>query len=83
MSTIEVAFYMSDGSTGRSVFPHDGSTDSVDAIEALLREKKRAGKLLQVDSIDINSGSGSDIFIVPGHVIAVIVQKSLDLSGVA
>jgi hypothetical protein len=84
MNQIDVAFYASDGTTFRSTFPAPpAGTDPIEAIEQLLREKKRTGKLLECDSADINSGSGSRIFLVPSAVIGVIVQKSFDYSAVA
>ena len=49
----------------------------------MLNDKARSGKLLEVDSIDINSGTGSSIYIVPSQVQAIIVEKVFDLTGVA
>ena len=83
MSEVDVAYYLADGSTARARYPHDGNSDPIDAITALLNDKARSGKLLEVDSIDINSGTGSSIYIVPSQVQAIIVEKVFDLTGVA
>jgi hypothetical protein len=78
-----VAFYMADGSTARSRYVHDGARPVVEDVEATLSVAKRSGKLLQVDSIDAETDSTMDTFIVPSHVIAVRVEKKLDLAGVS
>lgn len=80
---VVVAYYLSDGSTARARYPHDGARPVVEDVEATLALAKRTGKLLAVDSIDAETDATMDTFIVPQHVIAVRVEKGLDLAGVA
>lgn len=46
-----VAFYLSDGSTARSRYIHDGARPIIEDVETTLSVAKRSGKLIQVDSI--------------------------------
>jgi hypothetical protein len=63
------AWYLSDGSTARSRYPHDGARPVIEDVEATLSLAKRSGKLIQVDSIDAETDSAMDTFIVPQHVV--------------
>jgi hypothetical protein len=52
-------------------------------VETTLSVAKRAGKLIQVDSIDTLKGENMDTYIVPSAVIAVRVERAAagDLLG--
>jgi hypothetical protein len=78
-----VAFYLSDGTTARSRYLHDGQRPVIEDVETTLSVAKRSGKLIQVDSLEAETDSTMDTFIVPSHVIAVRAEKKLDLVGVA
>jgi hypothetical protein len=77
-----VAYYMSDSSTARASYGHDGQRPVIEDVETLC-ESKPSGKLIQVDSIDAETDLTMDTFIVPSHVIAVRIEKGLDLASVA
>jgi hypothetical protein len=49
----------------------------------LLRDKRRTGRLLAVDSIDDDEGAGADLYVVVQHIVAVTVQKGFDLTAAA
>ena len=49
VTEVQVAYYMSDGSTARAQYPST-NTDPTAAVEALLKEKKQSGAALAVDS---------------------------------
>lgn len=75
LTEVTVAYYLSDGTTARASYPNPSEgTDFVEAIERLIIEKKRTGKLLAVDSLDIASGGAAERFIVPGAVVAVVIE---------
>jgi hypothetical protein len=74
LTELTVAYYLSDGTTARASYPYDSNTDPAEAVEALIKEKKRAGKLLAVDSLDIAQGSGVERLIVPGAIVAVVIS---------
>jgi len=53
----------------------------IEDLETTLSAAKRSGKLLQVDSIDAETDSTMDTYVSAHHVIAVRVEKGLDLAG--
>lgn len=74
-----IAYYLSDGSTARARYKHDGARPVIEDVETTLSVAKRSGKLIQVDSIDAETNATMDTFIVPQHVIAVRIEKAGDL----
>jgi hypothetical protein len=76
LTSVSVAYYLSDGSTGRASYPWDGQSDAVEAVEALLREKKRSGSGLAVDSLDSSDDVNAERFISPNHICAWVVSAS-------
>jgi hypothetical protein len=60
-----VAYYLSDGSSGRAKYPWDNQGDPVEAVQNLIREKKRSGSLLSVDSLDSSTDVGAERLITP------------------
>jgi hypothetical protein len=71
---LTVAYYLSDGTTARASYPYDSNTDPAEAVEALIREKKRSGSGIAVDSMDISSGTGAERFIAPSHIVAWVIE---------
>jgi hypothetical protein len=51
----------------------------MEGVENLLRDKRRTGSLLAVDSIDDLEEAGSDLYVVVQHIVAVTVRKGFDL----
>lgn len=66
--SLTVAYYMSDSGTARASYGHDGQRPVIEDVETLC-ESKPSGKLIQVDSIDAETDSTMDTFIVPSHLI--------------
>jgi hypothetical protein len=50
-------------------------------VETTLSLAKRTGKLINVDSIDEETGSSMDTQVVPAHIVAVRIEKQGDLLG--
>jgi hypothetical protein len=73
LTEVQVAYYLSDGTTARASYPSTNA-DPVEAVEALIREKKRSGSGLAVDSLDIASSDGAERFIAPSHIVAWVVR---------
>jgi predicted DNA-binding WGR domain protein len=73
---VSVAYYLSDGSTARARYPFDGQSDAVEEVETLIREKRRTGFGLAVDSLDSDQGVTAERFISPAHVVAWVVSAA-------
>lgn len=73
LTELTVAYYLSDGTTARASYPYS-DTDPAEAVEALIREKKRAGKGIAVDSFDSSTGTGAERFISPSHIVAWVIE---------
>jgi hypothetical protein len=73
VTEVQVAYYMSDGSTARAQYPST-NTDPTAAVEALLKEKKQSGAALAVDSLDSDQRQDAERFISPDHVVAWTVR---------
>ena len=73
LTFVAVAYYLSDGSTARACYPFDGQSDAVEAVETLLREKRRASSGLAFDSLDSDQPVGAERFISPSHIVAWVV----------
>jgi hypothetical protein len=80
---VQVSYHMGDGSTARCAYPFPAGSDPLEGVENLLREKRRTGSLLAVDSIDDDEGAGSDLYVVAQEIVAVRVQKGFDLIAAA
>lgn len=78
LTSVSVAWYLSDGTTARSSFPWDGQADSVEALENLLRDKRSSGYGLAVDSLDSDQTANAERFINPAHVVAWVVSAAGD-----
>jgi hypothetical protein len=50
-------------------------------VETTLSVAKRSGKLIWVNSADIDTGSGMDIYTVRQQVVIVKIEKALDLTA--
>ena len=50
LDSIQVAFFLSDGTTARAEYPEN--PDPCAAVEALIMDKKRSGSGIAVDSLD-------------------------------
>jgi hypothetical protein len=71
---VQIALWLSDGTTARIAFPTpENGTDPADAFRALVNLKRRTGDWLQVDSMDIQSSGQGELFVVPAHIVAVVV----------
>jgi hypothetical protein len=78
-----VCYYMSDASTARARYRHDGARPVILEVQDTLRAEREAGSLIQVNSIDAERDQAMDIFISAGHVIAVRIEKAADMLGAA
>jgi hypothetical protein len=76
LTSVAVAYYMSDGSTARASYPWDRQGDPVEAVETLLREKRRAGAGLAVDSLDSDASPIAERFISPAHIVGWVVSAA-------
>jgi hypothetical protein len=76
LTSLVVAFYLSDGSTARSTFKWDGKPDAIEAVENLLTEKLRLRSSLAVDSLDSDQTTMAERFIRPEHVVAYVVTAA-------
>jgi hypothetical protein len=75
LTEIAVAFYLSDGTTARSSYPiPPEGTDPSEAVEELIRKKKRAGAGIAVDSMDSETGGALERFIAPAHIVAWVIS---------
>jgi hypothetical protein len=74
LTSVLVAYYLSDGTTARARYPWDGKSDAVEAVETLIREKKRSGSGLAVDSLDSEQDANAERFIAPSHIVAWVSQ---------
>jgi hypothetical protein len=75
LTEITVAFYLSDGTTARASYPNPPQgTDPTEAVEALIREKKRSGSGIAVDSMDSETGGALERFIAPAHIVAWVIS---------
>lgn len=71
---VQIALWLSDGTTARVAFPApEHGTDAADAFRALVNLKRRTGEWLQVDSMDIQSSGQGELFVVPAHIVGVVV----------
>ena len=73
LTSVAVAYYLSDGSTARATYPWDGQSDAVEAVETLIREKQRTGSGLAVDSLDSDQSVNAERFISPSQIVAWVV----------
>jgi hypothetical protein len=73
LTEVHVAYYLSDGTTARASYPSTNA-DPTEAVEALIREKKRAGSGLAVDSLDISGSDGAERFIAQITFVAWVVR---------
>lgn len=73
LTEVSVTYYLSDGTTARASYPGTNA-DPVEAVEALIREKKRLGSGLAVDSLDIGGNDGAERFIAPSHIVAWVLR---------
>jgi hypothetical protein len=80
---VAVSYHLTDGSTARARYPFPAGSDSVEGVENLLREKRRTGRLLAVDSIDDLEEAGTNLYVVVQHIVAVTVQEGFDLMAAA
>jgi hypothetical protein len=76
---VAVSYHMGDGSTARARYPFPAGSDPMEGVENLLRDKRRTGSLLAVDSLDDLEEAGTDLYAVVQHIVAVTVQKGFDL----
>jgi hypothetical protein len=76
LTSVLVAYYLSDGTTGRARYPWDGQSDAVEAVEMLIKEKKRSGSGLAVDSLDSDQDANAERFIAPSHIVAWVVSAA-------
>ena len=83
MPGVAVSYHLGDGSTGRARYPFPAGSDPVEGVENLLRDKRRTGSLLAVDSIDDLEEADTDLYVVVQHIVAVTVQKGFDLIAAA
>jgi hypothetical protein len=74
---------MGDGSTARARYPFPAGSDPMEGVENLLRDKRRTGSLLAVDSLDDLEEAGTDLYVVVQHIVAATVQKGFDLIAAA
>ena len=74
LTELTVAYYLSDGTTARASYPYS-NTDPAEAVEALIRDKKRQSKGLAVDSLDSETGAGAERFIAPSHIVAWVIER--------
>jgi hypothetical protein len=80
---VAVSYHLSDGSAGRARYPFPAGSDPLEGVENLLRDKRRTGSLLAVDSIDDDEGAGADLYVVVQEIVAVRVQRGFDLLAAA
>ena len=76
LTSVSVAYYLSDGSTARARYPWDGQGDAVEAVETLIREKRRSGSGLAVDSLDSDQDVNAERFISPNHICAWVMSAT-------
>ena len=74
LDRVAVAYHLSDGTTARATYPWDGQDDIVETVEALVREKRRTGRGLAVDSLDSDQGQNAERFIAPSHIVAWVIR---------
>lgn len=70
LTRVAVTYYLADSTTARATYPWDGHSDLADAVESLIRAKKRSGSGLAVDSLDSDQGVSAERFISPSHIVA-------------
>jgi hypothetical protein len=54
----------------------DGRSDAVEAVETLIREKRRSCSGLAVDSLDSDQDVSGERFIAPSHIVAWVVSAA-------
>jgi hypothetical protein len=75
-----VAYMLVDGSTAKASYVHDNARPMVlDAMDTLAAAKESGRFLLQVESIDDDSGDQMDLFINVDAVVAVKIQRTAGL----
>jgi hypothetical protein len=48
----------------------------VEAVETLIKEKRRSGSGLAVDSLDSDQSTNAERFISPSHVVAWVISAA-------
>jgi hypothetical protein len=76
-----VVYYLSDGTTARARYFHDGARPIIKDIQDTLTAAKESNSLIQVESSDIDDGAQFDIYIHPDHIVEVKIEKAGDLLG--
>jgi hypothetical protein len=74
LERVQVAYYLSDGSTARASYPWDGQSDAVEGVETLIKEKRRSGSGLAVDSLDSNQAANAERFVSASHIVAWVLS---------
>jgi hypothetical protein len=76
-----VVYYLSDGTTARARYFHDRQRSVIEDVADTLFAAQKKGRLIQVDSSDIDNGAQFDIYIHPAHIVEIKIEKAGDLLG--
>jgi hypothetical protein len=74
-SGVLVVYYLSDGTTARARYFHDGKRPIILDIQDTITAAKESNSLVQVKSSDIDDGAQFDIYIHPDHIVEIKIEK--------
>jgi len=58
-------------------YPWDGKSGAVEAVEALIRQRKRSGSGIAVDSLDSFNDANAERLIAANHIVAWVVSAGV------